>query len=135
MLCSSTLGEASFDASKLTSVGFCTLLECLIWWLRPRYWDNSPVEGLEVFDLDFIPCTDAGSYIIPMGAAQESYPGGRSWGAGSSESSCRPPLVRSMLDYSLRCHSFEIVKCSCVSIFECFSTRFSPFSGTMPFLM
>ena len=36
IVCSSPIGESSFAASRLTSVGFCTLLKWLNWWFCPR---------------------------------------------------------------------------------------------------
>ena len=62
------LGEASVATSSLTSVVFCALLEFLTWWIRPRRWDTSPVEGLGVSDMVSIPCADEVPYVVPLGA-------------------------------------------------------------------
>ena len=50
--CYYKIGEAIFAAPRLTSVGFCALLEWLIWCLCHGKWDTSPVEGLGVSELD-----------------------------------------------------------------------------------
>ena len=67
-LCFYPLGEARVAASRLISAGFCTILEWITWWLQPRLWYHSPVEGLGVYEIASITCTDTGSYVIPLGA-------------------------------------------------------------------
>ena len=93
------------------------------------------MEGLGVSDLTSITCTGAGSSIMPLGAAWISDPGGRYWGPGSRESSCKSSLGRFMLEYSLLCHYFARVKFSCLANSELSSTRFFKFPGTVPFLV
>ena len=44
-----------------------------------------------------IPCDDTGSYVMLLGAIWGTYPGGISWGPGSSESYCQASLGRGML--------------------------------------
>ena len=111
-LCSSPLGEDRIASSKLISVGFGTLLDWLTWWLRPRWWAPYPVEGLGVSDMTYINWIDTGFSVMPLGEAWGSYPGGRSWGPGSRESSCQPPLGRGMIEDLLIHHSFARVNFS-----------------------
>ena len=134
-LCSSPIGEARVAVDRLNSVGFCTLLECLTWWLRPRWWDLYTVEGLGAYDMAYITWTDSGSSIMPLGEAWVSDPRGRSWRLGYSKSSWEASLGKGMLEDLLRYHSLEGVKFSCVASFNCSSTRFFQFLGTEPFLM
>ena len=96
--CSSTLGEASVDASRLTLVGFCALLECLTWWLQPRRWATSTAEGLGVSEMVSITCAEAVSSFMLLCETWGSDPEGKSWGPGSSESSCQAYLCRGMLE-------------------------------------
>ena len=123
-LCSFPLSESSVVASRLTSVGFCTLLEWLTWWISPRLWAPSLVGGIEASDMASIPCTDVGSSVMPLGASWGSEPGGRSWGPGSIESSCQVSLGKDILEYLLRLHYFERGKFSCIESSKCSSTRF-----------
>ena len=76
------------------------------------------MEGLGVYELAYITCTNIGSSVMPLGAAWKSDPGGRSWGPGSSESSCQESLGRGMLEDFLIWHYFAIVKLSCVASSE-----------------
>ena len=94
----STIGEARVSASMLTSVGFCTLLEWITGWLRPRWWDTYPVERIEVSDLASIICTGTASSVMPLGAAWGSDPGSRSYGPGYRDSSYQASLGRGMID-------------------------------------
>ena len=111
-LCSYPLGEPIVAASRLTSLEFFTLVEWITWWIRPSWWETSPVEGLELSYMESINFTDTGSFVMPLSAAWGPYPGGRYWGAGSRKSSFRDSLGRGMLDYLLRCHYFSRVKFS-----------------------
>ena len=95
--CSSPLGEASVAAYRLTSVWFFTQLEWITWWIRPRRWYHSPVEGLGVSEVASIPCTDPGSSAIPLNVTWGSDPGGRSWGPIYRKSSLHASLGRGML--------------------------------------
>ena len=72
---------------------------------------------------------------MPLGTAWGPEPGGRYWGPGSRDSSCKASLGRGMLDDSSRCQYFSIVKFYCVESSEWSSTRFFQFPGTVPFLM
>ena len=132
MLFSSPLGESRVAESRLILVVFCTLLDWLTWWLRHRWWDTYPVEGLGVYYLASIPCNYSGYSVIPLGSAWVSGPGFRSWGPVSSDSSFKASLGRGILEDSLRYHYFDRVKFSCVEIYECSSTRFSNLLGLWP---
>ena len=132
MLCSSPLGEAGVAASRLTPVGFYALLEWLTWWILPRWWAPSPGKGLELSYLASIYCAEPGSSVMLLGATWVSDPGDRSWGPGSSDSSCQASLGRGMIEYSLRCHYFARVKFYCIEISEWSSTSFSNFLGLFP---
>ena len=83
------------------------------------------MEGIGLFDMASITCTDTGSSVMLLGAAWGSDPGGRCWGFVSSKSSCQASLGRGMLEGLLICHSFESEKFSCVARSECSSTGFS----------
>ena len=95
---SSPLGEASITVSRLTLVGFFTLVEWLTWWIRPMRWSTSTAEGLGVSELISIPCTDTGSSVMPLGEAWGPDPGGRYWGPSFSESSCQASIGMGMLE-------------------------------------
>ena len=133
--CYSSLGESSVAPFRLILVRFCTLFEWLTLWLRPRWRSTSTVDGVWVSKLASIPCTDVGSYFMPMGALWGSDPGGRYWVPSSSESSCQSSLDRGMNNYSLLCHYFARVKFSCIASSEWSSTMFFQFTGTVPFLI
>ena len=132
---SSLLGEASVSAYKLISVGFCALLDWITWWLCPILRATSPVEVLGVSDMVYVPYIDAGSSVIPLGAAWGSYPVGRYWVPGFSDYYCQAYLGRVMLEDLLRCHSFVRVNFSCIVSSEYSSTRFFQFPGTVIFLV
>ena len=134
-LCSSPLGEARVAASWLISVGFCTLLECLTWWIFPSWKDTYPLEGIELSDLASVPCANAGSSVMTLYAFRGSDPWGISWGPGSSESFWQTFLGRSMLEDLLRCHSFARLNFSCMERYKFSSTKIFQFPGTVPFLM
>ena len=134
-LCSSPLGEARVDKSRLISVVFFALLEWPIWWHLPSWRFPSPVEGLVVSGMDHVTRVDTGSYVILLCAAWGSDPIGRSWGPGSSNSSCQASLGWVMLEDLLGCQYFAWVKFYCKSGSEWSYTRFSQFPGTLPFLM
>ena len=72
---------------------------------------------------------------MPLCAYWVSYPVGKSWGDGYSDSSFQASIGRVVLEDPLRCHSFSRVYFSCVEISEFYSTRFFQFSGTVPFLI
>ena len=133
MTCSSPLGESSVALSRLISVKFCTLFEWITWWLRPCWWANYPVEGIEVSELAYVPCIDSGYSVMFLGASWLSDPGGRYWVPGYIKSSFWASLVRVMIDYSLRCNFFSRVKFSCLVISKCPSTRFFNFLGLRPY--
>ena len=63
-------------------------------------------------DLSYVPRVDAGSSIMPMGAAWASEHGGRYWGYGSIKYSRQDYLDRGVLDYSIMCHYFQEWKIS-----------------------
>ena len=94
--CSSSLGEASFAASRLNSAGFCAILEWLTWWTHPRWWAPYTMEGIGVSDMPSVPCADSGSFIMALGVTWGSDPVGRSLGPGSRESSCLASLGSGM---------------------------------------
>ena len=128
----SPLSESRVAASRLTSVGFFTLLEWFTWWLRPRFWAPYPVEGLRVSELVSIICADTGSFVMAVFATWVSDSGGRSWGPGSSDFSCQASLGRGMIENCFRCHYFERVNFSCAASSERSSTRFYNFLGLLP---
>ena len=90
------------------------------------------MKGLGVYDLASITCNDAGSSVMPLGDTCGSYPVGRSWGLGSSESSFQAALNRGMPQDSLRCQSFVGVGFFCVASSECSSNRFFNLLGLFP---
>ena len=101
MSCSSILGEYRVATFRLISVDHFELLEWLNWWIRPRIWDPSPVEGIVVSDLASIPCTDTGSSgIIPWRQVL---------GTCSSKYSCQSYLGMCMPEDSLIWHSFNFL--------------------------
>ena len=133
--CSYPLGESIVAAYRLIPVGFHTLLEWMTWWLWPRWWAPSPVEGLGVSDIYSITCTDAGFSVMLTVTVWGSDPGCRYCEPGSSESSCQASLGRVIIEDLLRFHYFARVKFSCVASSECSYTRFFQFHGTVSFLM
>ena len=81
------------------------------------------------------PCVDVGSYVMTLGGAWWSDPGNIYWRPRSRDSSCQASLVSVMLEDLFICHSFVRLKFSCVDKSECYSTRFSKFTGTVLFLV
>ena len=80
----SPLVESRVAASRLTSVRFCALLDCLDRWLCHGCYDPSLVEGLGVSELTYIPFNGSGSSVMPLGEAWVSDYIGRYWGPGYS---------------------------------------------------
>ena len=60
------------------------------------------MKGIVVPNLVYIPCTDAGSSVVLLSAAWESYPGDIFLGPGSRESSFQEYLARVMLECPLQ---------------------------------
>ena len=82
-----------------------------------------------------IPCAEAGSSVMPLGATCGSDPVGRFWGPGPSKYCFQVYLGRGILEDSLIFHYFERVNFLCIASYDLSSTRFSQFPGTVPFLM
>ena len=133
--CSSPLGESSVAASRLMLVGGFTLLECLTWWICPNLRAPSPVEGLGVYELAYIPRVGLCSSVMSMGEAWGSDPGGISQRPGFGYYSCQASMGTGMIDYLLRCHYFSGVKFSCLVSSEWSSTRFFQFTVNVPFFV
>ena len=97
-LCSSTLGYFRVAVSRLISVRFCTLLECLTWLLCPTLSVHSSLEVIGVSYMAYVPCVVVGSSVMPLGIAWVSDPGNIYRRPDSSESSCQAFMVGFILE-------------------------------------
>ena len=134
-LCSSTLGYFKVAVYRLISVIFFTLLYWLNWLLCPNLRVTFPVEVIGVSDMAYVTCVILGSHAVPLGTAWCSDPGNIYWRPRSRDSSCQASLVSVMLEDLFICYSFVRLKFSCVDKSECYSNRFSKFTGTVLFLV
>ena len=126
---SSTIFEAIFSASRLTSVRSWTLLMWITWLICPVSLVPSQIKGMG--DLS-VTCIDAGYSFMSLVKSWELGPGGGSWEPGSCGSCFQAFLGKGMLADSLVWHYFGRLKFSYVEIYEWYCTKFSKLARLFP---
>ena len=140
-LCSYPLGGAIIADSRLTPVGFFTLLRWLTWRLCPPWRVTSIlkapslVKGILVSELASVPWYGAGTSDVTLDVACGEGPADEFWGSDSRGYSCQASLGGVILEDSLRYYSFERVNFSWLDSSEWSSNIFFHFTETVPFLM